>query len=509
MVQQVTLKLEVAEDRHSALKRYPVLAGATVREQHQMVSIYYDTGRMALRRAGILLRLRKQGASWQQTIKRQDDSDGGLTRRPEWQAPYLNHFDFSHVDDAELREWLQRDKIAGRITAIFETNVRRTVWQIDRGPGSRILAKLDRGWIASNGRRETISELELQLLSGSIGSLYALALELAQRQPLPPLLLSKAERGYRLFHDTPRQPVKAGRVPIDAQDSPLAAFRLIALDCLSHLQLNHAGAASSDDAEYVHQMRVATRRLRAAMRMFGPVLPDGFAGQLVPPMRELMRALGQARDLDVLMAEIVAPVAGALPDEPRLTDLAGAITNRLYDARNAIRDTLRQPAYGQLLLTAASLLQSAPFIEAPGTGDETPSLLQFADRRLRRLLRNVLELAAVARAESPPSLHELRIGIKRLRYAIEFFDPMIPGKSGANVIRRLAGLQEELGQLNDLASAGTLLMVCAGREPHLREAVTLIGGWHGPRHAALLGDIPDKLKRVRDIDLPRLNSPQD
>ena len=67
-------------------------------------------------------------------------------------------------------------------------------------------------------------------------------------------------------------------MPIDAQDSPLAAFRLIALDCLSHLQLNHAGAASSDDAEYVHQMRVATRRLRAAMRMFGPVLPDGFAG---------------------------------------------------------------------------------------------------------------------------------------------------------------------------------------------------------------------------------------
>lgn len=504
MAQQITLKLEVAEESHGALKRHPALAGATVREQHPLVSIYYDTGRMALRRAGILLRLRKQGGSWQQTIKRQDESDGGLTRRPEWEAPYLNHFDFSHVDDVELRDWLQRDKIAGRITAIFETNVRRSVWQIDRGPGSRILAKLDRGWIASSGHRETISELELQLLSGSVDSLYALALELAQRQALPPLLLSKAERGYRLFHDTPRQPVKAGRVPIDAQDAPLATFRLIALDCLSHLQLNHAGAASSDDAEYVHQMRVATRRLRAAMRMFAPVLPAGFAEQLVPPMRELMRALGQARDLDVLMSEIVAPVANALPDEPRLTDLAGAITNRLYDARNATRHILRQPAYGRLLLTAAGLLQSAPFIEAPGAADETLSLLQFADRRLRRLLKKVLELAAAARAESPPSLHELRIGIKRLRYAIEFFDPMIPGKAGANVIRRLAGLQEELGQLNDLASAGTLLMVCAGRDPHLREAVTLIGGWHGPRHAALLDDIPDKLKRIRGIDLPRL-----
>jgi inorganic triphosphatase YgiF len=504
MAQQITLKLEVADDRHGVLLRHPALARASSREQHHLVSIYYDTGRMALRRAGILLRLRKHGASWQQTIKRQEASDGGLTRRPEWQAPYLNHFDFSHVDDAELREWLQRDKITGRLAAVFETNVRRTVWQLDPGPGIRILAKLDRGWLASSGRRDTISELELQLLSGSIDDLYSLALELAQRQALPPLLLSKAERGYRLFFNTPAAPVKAGEVAIDPTDTPLAAFRLIALDCLSHLQLNHAGAVCRDDAEYVHQMRVATRRLRAALRMFRPVLPAGFEEQLLPPMRELMRALGQARDLDVLMAEIVSPVAAALPDEPRLTDLASAVTNRLYTARTAIRHTLRHPGYGRLLLTAGNLLQRAPFVEPPGSGAEAPSLLQFADRRLHRLLKKIHELAAAARPESPPSLHELRIGIKRLRYAIEFFGPMLPGKSGTAAVKRLASLQDELGQLNDLASAGTLLMVCAARDAHLREAVTLIGGWHGPRHAALLDDIPGKLERIRDLKLPRL-----
>ena len=504
MAEQIALKLAVAEDRHGALLRHPALAAATSREQRQLVSIYYDTGRMALRRAGILLRLRKNGASWQQTVKRQDESDSGLTRRPEWQAPYLNHFDFSCVDDAELRAWLQRDKLAGRLAAVFETDVRRTVWQLDLGPDTRLLAKLDRGWIASSGRRDTVSELELQLVSGRIDSLYAFALQLAQRQALPPLLLSKAERGYRLFLDTPAAPVKAGDVPIDAADTPLTAFRLIAQDCLSHLQLNHDGAVRSDDAEYVHQMRVATRRLRAALRMFRPVLPGGFAEQLVPPLRELMRALGRARDFDVLMAEIVVPVAKALPDEPRLTDLASAITNRLYAARAEIRHVLRQPGYSQLLLTAGSLLQCAPFIEPPGAEEEAPSLLQFADRRLRRLLKNILELADAARVDYPPSLHQLRIGIKRLRYAIEFFGPMIPGKSGAAAIKRLAGLQEELGQLNDLASAGTLLMVCAGHDPHLREAVTLIGGWHGPRHAALLDDIPDKLKLIRGLKLPRL-----
>ena len=504
MAQQIALKLEVAEDRHGVLRRHPALSRATLREQHHLVSIYYDTGRLALRRAGILLRLRRHGAEWRQTVKRRDESAAGLTQRPEWQAPYRKHFDFSQLDDAELRDWLQRDKIAGRLAAVFESDLRRTVWQLDPAPGSRILVKLDHGWIAANGRRERISELELRLLSGSVDSLYALALELAQRQALPPLLRSAAERGYRLFLDTPAAPVKAGAVALDATDTPLAAFRLIALDCLSHLQLNHAGAIHGDDPEYVHQMRVATRRLRAALRMFRPELPAGFAAQLVAPMRELTQALGQARDLDVLIAEIVAPVAAALPDEPRLTDLASAITNRLYGARAAIRHTLRQPAYGQLLLTAAGLLQRAPFTAAPGTGATVPTLLRFADRRLRRLQKHVLDLAAAARVDYPPSLHELRIGIKRLRYAIEFFGTLLPGKSGAAAVKRLAGLQDELGQLNDLASAGNLLMVCAGRNAHLREAVTLIGGWHGPRHAALLDDIPDKLERICGLKLPRL-----
>ncbi len=170
MPHQITLKLAVAEDRHSALQRHPLLAGASLREQQNLVSLYYDTGRLALRRAGILLRLRRNGASWVQTVKRQDDSDGGLTVRPEWQAPYLNHFDFSHVDEAALRDWLQQEKISSRIASVFETSFRRRSWLIEPALGIRILAKLDRGWIAADGRREVISELELQLLSAHLST---------------------------------------------------------------------------------------------------------------------------------------------------------------------------------------------------------------------------------------------------------------------------------------------------------------------------------------------------
>lgn len=509
MTHQIALKLAVAEDRHSTLQRHPLLVSAVTREQQNLVSVYYDTGRLALRRAGILLRLRRHGASWVQTIKRQNDSDGGLTIRPEWQAPYLNHFDFSHIDEEELRNWLHHEKIAGRVTSVFETNFRRTSWLLEPAHGVRILAKLDRGWIASDGRRESLSELELQLLSGSVGNVYEIALDLARNQALPPLLLSKAERGYRLFRNASPRPVRAREVDVSRLETPLAAFRLIALDCLTHLQSNHSGTVHSDDPEYIHQMRVATRRLRAALRMFRPALPPGLEDALVSPLRELMRSLGQARDLDVLVAEIVTPVARAIPDEPRLTDLASAITNRQYAARNAIRQVLKQPGYGRLLLTAGQLLQQAPFIDVPAPDDEADTLVPFADRRLRRLLKRIHELAESARVDYPPSLHELRIAIKRLRYAIEFFGAIIPGKSGVTVVKRLAGLQEELGQLNDLASAGNLLMVCAGREQHLREAVTLVGGWHGQRHAALLAAIPDQLECARGLKLPKLRAVTD
>lgn len=504
MSQQITIKLAVAEGRHSAVIRHAALLKAIDRTQQHLVSIYYDTRRLDLLHHGVRLRLRKNGPAWEQTVSCQESPHAELSRRPEWHTSYLNHFHFEDIDDAGLRQWLQRSKIFGHLSAIFETNFRRTLWRLEPEQGTRILVKLDRGWIASAGRREAISELKLQLECGPAEALYALATQLSQRQALPLLLLSKAERGYRLFLNTSSHPVKSGNVAINPNDTPLAAFRQIALDCLAHLQLNHAGAIHSDDAEYVHQMRVATRRLRAAMRMFRPVLPADFAEHQVPPLRALMATLGQARDLDVLMSEIVDPVARALPEEPRLTDLASAITNRRYAARAHIRTVLQKPDYGQLLLNASSRLHSAPFIAPPANGQQTASLLEFADRRLQRLLKRVLELADAARIDHPPSLHELRIAIKRLRYAIEFFGPMIPGKSGVRIIRRLAGLQEELGQLNDLASAGTLLMACAGSDSHLREAVTLIGGWHGPRHAALLGDIPNKLKRIRKLKLPRL-----
>lgn len=503
MADEVELKLALPDSAQRPLLKHPLLKHAASRKTERLLNLYYDTPDQALRRHGIALRLRRQGRRWLQTVKCAGRSAAGLSSRPEWETPYGGHFDFSAVDDEAVRAWLERDRILGRLAPVFETSFQRTTWRFEPVPGDALLLAFDRGWIAAAGRREAISELEIEIGHGDAGQVFALARALAQRVCLTPALLSKAERGYRLFENAPSAPVHAGDIALEPGMAPLEGFRLIAISCLEHLQHNHAGAADTDDPEYIHQMRVATRRLRAALRLFGPMLPEDFADALLPPLREHMRLLGAARDMDVLLDEIAAPVMAALAAEPRLAALVGVVTERRFRHRNAAKQALRAAAFGQFILLAGEALHRLPARQTPA---EPESLAAFAGRRVKRLHRKVRRLADAAAADDPSSLHALRIGIKRLRYALEFFAPLTRGKRHRARIAELAALQDALGKINDLANAGRLLEECAGTDPRLREAVTLIGGWHAARYAALLASVPGGVRRLHKLRLPKLLS---
>lgn len=503
MPHETELKLLLAEGAHRHFLRHPLLRQARRRETYRLVNLYYDTPELSLRARGIALRLRAHGKLWLQTVKCAGRTAGGLSARPEWEIPYIGHFDFSGIDDAEVREWLEKEKVKARLAPVFETNFQRMAWLFEPVPETRIELAFDRGWIAAAGRREAISEIELELIEGDAAQIFALARTLAGRVAVAPAPLSKAERGYALFRGQPAAPAKAAPVALAGDEDPAGAFDRIALACLDHMQRNHAGASASDDPEYIHQMRVATRRLRAALRLFAPLLPADYSEPIVARLRELMGILGQARDLDVLLAEIAEPVLQALPDEPRLAALVGIITERRFDRRRAAVDFLRSPRFGQIALETLEAIHARPSAKV-GAGETPICLIAFANERLRRLRRKVLKLAAAARIDDPPSLHALRIGIKRLRYALEFFAPLAGPKAMARMLGQLAALQETLGQINDLANAGDLLMACAGEEGPLREAVTLIGGWHGPRYQELLAAVPRGLKQLGKLNLPKL-----
>ena len=480
MADEVELKLALAPGHQSRFLRHPLLKQAVERHAEILDNIYYDTRDLSLRRQGIALRLRRKGRDWLQTVKLAGNAAVGLSSRPEWETPYHGHFDFSPVDQAAVREWLQRPKLLARIVPICETRFRRVTWKFPAPPGS-VLLTLDRGWITASGRREAISEVELELAGAPVQAIFDLAAQLARRTALTPSALSKAERGYRLHRGTPATPVTAATVALSASMPALDGFRRIAVSCLEHLQQNHQGALRSDNPEYVRQMRVATQRLRAALRLFAPVLPAHLADALREPFSPLMAQLGRVRDLDVLLSEIVNPVLRAQPDEPRLPALAGDITNRRDAALAQARALLAAPNYGCALLTALEALHRVP----PADPAMVP-LVGFAAERLKHLGAELRRLATAADGEDPASLHALSFGVKGLHSALELFSPLAPRRSLQQVLKPLGLIQNTLNRLAELTSAGGMLIECAGDDPRLREAVTLIGGWHGSRYARLL-----------------------
>jgi len=196
MAEEIELKLSLHQP--ALLLRQPLLARAQSCRREQLRNIYFDTPDLALKRKGIALRLRKQGRRWLQTVKCAGSGGAGLSSRPEWETPYSGQFDFSAVDHATTRRWLTRPALAAQLAPLFETRFARTTWHFATAPASSLQMVLDRGYIAAAGIRQPILELELELESGPVEQLFALALQLAEKVVLLPLSTSKAERGYRL-----------------------------------------------------------------------------------------------------------------------------------------------------------------------------------------------------------------------------------------------------------------------------------------------------------------------
>ena len=494
MKEEVEIKLSLPESARRAFLRHPLLHQAEKLPTRKLLNVYYDTPDLALHRQGIALRTRRQGRGWLQTVKCAGTASGGLAVRPEWEQPYSGRFDFAGIDDPQVRERLDRQRIQSHLEPAFETVFTRQTWRLRPEQGSVILLMFDRGWIEAGDQREALSEIEIELAQGKPEALFDLALALTADLPLQPEIRSKAERGYRLRLGTPLKPVKAAPSPLRPSQTPPQAFRAIAVDCIAQLQWNALGAGEADP-EFVHQMRVALRRLRSALRIFRRHLPEGFEPAVAPRLRALARALGEARDRDVLAGEIVGPARAAFANDDRLAALAAAVERARRQAHESMRAAFAAPAYALTLLDFGARLQRAAQEEKP-----LPALADFAARRLDRLRKKALALADLAKDRDPVRLHALRIGVKRLRYAIEFFAPLYRARDTRQALATLTALQDSLGALNDLARAGPLLMQCLDEDPQLREAVALTGGWHGPRHAVLQRLTFQGMRRLRKLE---------
>ena len=492
MSHEIELKLTLPQKSLAALRRHPLIADAP-REGRSctLENTYFDTPELELRERRMAVRTRKAGSRWLQTVKCAAETSGGLSSRPEWEQPYANgSFDFSAIERDDVRNRLE--SLHPRLVPVFTTHFKRETCILTPREGVRVLAMIDNGSIEANGQSRPLCELELELVEGDPRELYALALQLAESLPLTPENVSKAERGYRLFSNHALRPAKARPSRLSAEQSPVDAFRMIGFDCLALWQANETGARESDDPDFIHQLRVALRRLRSALRLFGPALPTDFVERWSDGLKDAADGLGAARDLDVMLAEVLSPVAeSGLADEATQRLIAMAVDRRDRE-KTAAREQLLAASHGRQMLALASdlfALQSDALVKSA-------NLTTFARLQLTQLRKRARKRYSAAADLHPDKLHELRVSLKRLRYGIEFLLPLLPEKATVRFANEIAEIQETLGYLNDEAVARSRLKAWAGKDPELRSGAAFVAGWHAPRVARLRKNVLTALEPI-------------
>jgi inorganic triphosphatase YgiF len=490
MAHETELKLSIDEKALPALRKHPLLIQAVRKPVLNLVNTYYDTPDYRLRKQGIALRTRKQGRVWLQTIKCAATSRHGIAERPEWETPFSGAFDFTPVDAPEVARILVAH--AKAVVALFTTEFRRETFEITLENGAKVLAMIDRGQAHTETAESPICELELELADdkGTVADLLELACELAQTLPLSPCNISKAQRGFALLESQPCTPLRAGPSPITEGMTPIDAFGAIANEALNQWQHNAAGAMNASDPEFVHQLRVALRRLRSALKMFAPALPGEFVLYWSETLGQAAADLGEARDLDVLEAEILQPVLRILPADSLPSCLFQPIEARRAKARTEGLAHLRQAGHGRLMLMLARDLGRLP---SSCTLMKSVDLRQFAHLQLERLRKKASKRLGRSRKPTIPELHAVRIALKRLRYGLEFFAALGSKRKAKAFIKRLAHAQDQLGFLNDMAVAERVLEDLARENPDLSPAVAFVRGFHTPRISAIQTHLPEEL----------------
>lgn len=447
-----------------------------------LLTRYYDTPEFALSARGVALRVRRVGRRWLQTLKTEGERQGGLSRRVEFEMPVSRAAPDWNRFPSEARAFVP-EALRAQLVPVFETRFHRTTWLIAGKGGAQIEVALDVGEAvarqdASTGERnQPICEIELELKSGRPDALFALALDWAAVFDCLPFDLSKAERGVRLAHGVETGPLRPVPLALNHSMSVEDGFAAIVQACLAQFQANLPGVLGSvslageaanamptpiNDVEYVHQARVALRRLRAALRLFRAacVLPSGLRDKL----RALAATLGPARDWDVLCGETLPEIAPHYADSDGWQQGLAALQAHRAAEREAMRYALLAARPGAWLLAMQRWLlrhgwRAVP--EAARVAQLSP-LDAWSCRLLhnghRAIVRGAREFATL----TPARRHALRIAIKRQRYAAEFFQTLFEGKRQVRYLAALHDAQDSLGRANDALVAARLLTAVRG-----------------------------------------------
>jgi CHAD domain-containing protein len=224
-----------------------------------------------------------------------------------------------------------------------------------------------------------------------------------------------------------------------------AALAAILTSLFDTLTANVPGTVRDLDTEFLHDLRIAVRRSRSALKLAGDVLPDGMAARFRPEFRWLGDLTTPTRDLDVYLLGYAGMASGLIAATPaELQPFHDYLERSRAAAQGALARGLRSARFRRLDAEWRHALADA------GSGRRRPAVARLAGSRIRRAHRRVIrDGSAITSASPPESLHELRKRGKELRYLLEFFGSLYDPVEHWRAVRELKTLQDCLGEFQD------------------------------------------------------------
>jgi inorganic triphosphatase YgiF len=454
---EIELKLLVDPEDMATLKNHPSFSCTLHDPTHEKLnSVYFDSNDRTLRDHGLTLRVRHIGDKRFQTIKAASLGSYSI-ERSEWeQLVEGDQPELAGAMDTALGPLLTKG-VRSNLKPVFETRIDRTTYRLN-GDNTAIALSIDEGQIIAPGGSWPISEIEFELKHGNPIELFKIARVISEIVPAKLDVKSKSERGYEFIEEAQIAAEKARDPELSANMSAGRAFTLICRACLRHLIANEP-ATIRRNAEALHQMRIAIRRLRAAISLFSDIARDDRMEAIKAELRGFARELGPARDLDVFLTEVLNPLKKQHKGEPGLVSISKKFARQRLQGYRRAHDAVQSARFRALVLDTAEWVEAGPWSRS-----EDPVMRKLRDmpiaiyaaQQLSRRRKKIRRRGAGMGELDPEQLHRLRIQVKKARYAAEFFSSVYEGKKAAKrrkrIVSSLRRLQNSLGGLNDIVT---------------------------------------------------------
>ncbi|HUP83352.1 MAG TPA: CHAD domain-containing protein [Candidatus Limnocylindria bacterium] len=435
--------------------------------EYDVVDQYLDTRSGSLARAGYGARLRRVGRRTIVTVKSAARRAAGnrsgraaLHDRMELEAPATRRLDPARWPQSPARAVIVASAGGEALHTLFTIEQHRRERELLRDGGVVAKLSLDSGVVKRFARPlGDIDALEIEATAAHPAEarrvLARIASDIEKVDALRPEERSKEELAQAMIERalTEAKPVKPPAKPgIGADDSLAEAGRKVLRMHLLRMLAAEPGARLGEGAQGVHKMRVATRRMRAAWRVFDGAYPAKVQKRYVAELREVAQALGAVRDLDVQLERLAAYRANLTSDEARgaLEPLVADWRGNRGAARKDLLDLLQGAAYDRFISDYRAFAETA--VGAPadaGAVDEPAGRLRHsAAGRIWLAYERLRAHDAAVPFADVPALHALRIDGKRFRYTLEFVREILPTAVDP-LIAEVTKLQDHVGQLND------------------------------------------------------------